>query len=44
VGPATPAATQRSALGLAEGGLDYWVAAVRETFEEVGLLLAVGDG
>jgi 8-oxo-dGTP pyrophosphatase MutT (NUDIX family) len=27
-------------LGLAEGGLDYAVAAVRETFEEVGLLLA----
>ena len=27
-------------LGLAEGGLDYLVAAVRETFEEVGLLLA----
>lgn len=30
-------------LGVAEGGLDYLVAAVRETFEEVGLLLAVGD-
>jgi glyoxylase-like metal-dependent hydrolase (beta-lactamase superfamily II)/8-oxo-dGTP pyrophosphatase MutT (NUDIX family) len=27
-------------LGLAEGGLDYAVAALRETFEEVGLLLA----
>ena len=27
-------------LGLAVGGLDYFVAAVRETFEEVGLLLA----
>jgi glyoxylase-like metal-dependent hydrolase (beta-lactamase superfamily II)/8-oxo-dGTP pyrophosphatase MutT (NUDIX family) len=27
-------------LDLAEGGLDYAVAAVRETFEEVGLLLA----
>ena len=26
-------------LGVAHGGLDYWVAAVRETFEEVGLLL-----
>lgn len=26
--------------GLADGGLDYAVAAVRETFEEVGLLLA----
>ena len=30
-------------LGLAEGGLDYVVAALRETFEEVGLLLALGD-
>ncbi len=30
-------------LGLAEGGLDYVVAALRETFEEVGLLLAKGD-
>ena len=30
-------------LGLREGGLGYWVAAVRETFEEVGLLLAVPD-
>lgn len=29
-------------LGLAEGGLDYAVAALRETFEEVGLLLACG--
>ena len=28
-------------LGLAEGGLNYWVAAVRECFEESGLLLAV---
>ena len=26
-------------LGVGEGGLDYYVAAVRETFEEVGLLL-----
>jgi glyoxylase-like metal-dependent hydrolase (beta-lactamase superfamily II)/8-oxo-dGTP pyrophosphatase MutT (NUDIX family) len=32
-------------LGLARGGLDYWVAALRETLEEAGLLLAVdGDG
>ncbi len=30
-------------LGLAAGGLDYAVAAVRETFEEVGLLLASAD-
>ena len=29
-----------AALSLAQGGLDYWVAALRETFEEVGLLLA----
>jgi glyoxylase-like metal-dependent hydrolase (beta-lactamase superfamily II)/8-oxo-dGTP pyrophosphatase MutT (NUDIX family) len=27
-------------MGLAEGGLDYAIAAVRETFEEVGLLIA----
>ena len=27
-------------LGLGEGGLGYWVAAVRETFEEAGVLLA----
>ncbi len=27
-------------LGVAQGGLDYWVAALRETFEEVGLLLS----
>lgn len=32
-------------LGLPEGGLDYLIAAVRESFEEVGLLLACGtDG
>ncbi len=29
-------------LGLAAGGLDYFIAAVRETFEEAGLLLASG--
>jgi len=28
-------------LGLSAGGLAYWVAAVRETFEEAGVLLAV---
>jgi glyoxylase-like metal-dependent hydrolase (beta-lactamase superfamily II)/8-oxo-dGTP pyrophosphatase MutT (NUDIX family) len=27
-------------LGLPAGGLEYWVAALRETFEEVGVLLA----
>jgi len=31
-------------LGLARGGLDYWVAAIRECFEESGLLFARGDG
>ena len=40
IGPGDAAAS--AALGLAEGGLDYWVAAVRESFEEVGLLLAQG--
>lgn len=38
LGPDDVAASAR--LGLAEGGLDYLIAAVRETFEEVGLLLA----
>lgn len=33
-------ATVSAWFGLARGGLDYLVAAVRETFEEVGLLLA----
>jgi glyoxylase-like metal-dependent hydrolase (beta-lactamase superfamily II)/8-oxo-dGTP pyrophosphatase MutT (NUDIX family) len=28
-------------LGLEQGGLAYWIAAIRETFEESGLLLAV---
>src|SRR6478609_2488512 len=31
-------------LGLAQGGLDYYVAAIRECFEESGLLFARGDG
>ena len=35
--------TASAKLGVAVGGLDYFVAAVRETFEEVGLLLATGD-
>jgi 8-oxo-dGTP pyrophosphatase MutT (NUDIX family) len=26
------------------GGLDYWVAAIRECFEKTGLLLAVDAG
>jgi glyoxylase-like metal-dependent hydrolase (beta-lactamase superfamily II)/8-oxo-dGTP pyrophosphatase MutT (NUDIX family) len=41
LGPDDDAASAR--LGVASGGLDYLVAAVRETFEEVGLLLASGD-
>ena len=28
-------------LGINEGGLSYWVACVRECFEEVGILLAI---
>ncbi len=31
-------------LGVASGGLAYWVAAVRECFEEAGVLLAGRDG
>ncbi|MCZ6709860.1 MAG: NUDIX domain-containing protein [Gammaproteobacteria bacterium] len=31
-------------LGLAAGGLRYWVAAIRECFEECGVLLADRDG
>lgn len=36
-------ATASWRLGVPEGGLDYYVAAVRETFEEAGLLLAVDE-
>jgi glyoxylase-like metal-dependent hydrolase (beta-lactamase superfamily II)/8-oxo-dGTP pyrophosphatase MutT (NUDIX family) len=36
-------ATWSARLGLAEGGLDYAIAALRESFEEVGLLLADRD-
>ncbi len=39
VGPDDRSASAR--LGLPEGGLDYLIAAVRESFEEVGLLLAL---
>ena len=35
-------ATASGQLGLAEGGLDYFVAAARETFEEAGLLIVDG--
>jgi glyoxylase-like metal-dependent hydrolase (beta-lactamase superfamily II)/8-oxo-dGTP pyrophosphatase MutT (NUDIX family) len=34
------AATADARLGLAEGGLDFWIAAIREAFEESGLLFA----
>jgi glyoxylase-like metal-dependent hydrolase (beta-lactamase superfamily II)/8-oxo-dGTP pyrophosphatase MutT (NUDIX family) len=34
-------ATASARLGLDAGGLDYWIAAIRECFEEAGLLLAV---
>ena len=40
LGPGDAAACRQ--LGVAEGGLDYAIAAVRETFEEAGLLLAEG--
>jgi 8-oxo-dGTP pyrophosphatase MutT (NUDIX family) len=33
-----------SQLGIESGGLAFWVAAVRECFEEAGVLLAVPDG
>jgi 8-oxo-dGTP pyrophosphatase MutT (NUDIX family) len=33
-----------AALGIAAGGLAYWVAAIRESFEEAGLLLAYEPG
>jgi 8-oxo-dGTP pyrophosphatase MutT (NUDIX family) len=35
-------AAASEALGVASGGLAYWVAAVRECFEEAGVLLAAG--
>jgi 8-oxo-dGTP pyrophosphatase MutT (NUDIX family) len=33
-----------AALGIACGGLAYWIAAIRESFEEAGLLLAYAPG
>lgn len=36
--------TASAVLGLEAGGLAYWVAAVRECFEEAGILLAVRQG
>jgi 8-oxo-dGTP pyrophosphatase MutT (NUDIX family) len=32
-----------TALGIPSGGLAYWAAAIRESFEEAGVLLAYGD-
>ena len=32
------------ALGIASGGLAYWAAAIRESFEEAGVLVAYDDG
>lgn len=32
------------ALGIEQGGLAFWVAAIRECFEEAGVLLAYGSG
>jgi 8-oxo-dGTP pyrophosphatase MutT (NUDIX family) len=40
--PAPDQAGASERLGLAAGGLAFWVAAVRETFEEAGLLFADG--
>lgn len=37
-------ATASADLGVADDGLSYWVAAVRETFEEAGVLLAHAEG
>ena len=37
-------ATASAKLGIPSGGLAYWVAAIRECFEEVGLLLARPTG
>ncbi|MGE0877105.1 MAG: NUDIX hydrolase [Acidimicrobiia bacterium] len=42
VGLSSPDADQR--LGTVTGGLAYWVAALREAFEECGVLLAVDAG
>ena len=37
-------AAASTALGLERGGLAYWAAAIRESFEEAAVLLAYGDG
>jgi len=36
-------ATASRLVGVERGGLAFWVAAIRESFEEAGVLLAVGD-
>ena len=36
-------ATASEILGVDEGGLSYWVACIRECFEEAGVLLALGS-
>jgi glyoxylase-like metal-dependent hydrolase (beta-lactamase superfamily II)/8-oxo-dGTP pyrophosphatase MutT (NUDIX family) len=36
-------AQANAALGIESGGLAYWVAAIRECFEEAGILLAQGE-
>ncbi len=41
-GRSDEAASQQ--LGIEKGGLAFWVAAIRECFEEAGVLLAVRDG
>jgi len=41
-GPADPEASR--ILGIERGGLAYFIAAIRESFEEVGILLAYGNG
>lgn len=41
-GPGDPEASRM--LGIERGGLAYFIAAIRESFEEAGILLAYGDG
>jgi 8-oxo-dGTP pyrophosphatase MutT (NUDIX family) len=41
-GPADPEASRM--LGIERGGLAYFIAAIRESFEEAGILLAYGNG
>lgn len=41
-GPADAEASRK--LGVERGGLSYWIAAIRESFEEAGILLAYGAG